>query len=172
MVQLWKHTSLPLARKLHAFQAIILSQVLHGLDTAWLNVSDRRKLDGFQCRCLRVILRIPPPYVSRVSNQTVLARAGAVKFFILLLRHQLILFGKVARAPDQDVLRQLTFCPGCLDLAANRFIRRVGRPRNEWASCLLKEAIGIAGSQAALEIMVQRPAEWKAAVWRHCSQPR
>ena len=58
IVQLWKHTSLTLARKLDAFRAIILSQVLHGLETAWFNVSDKRKRDGFECRCLRVILGI------------------------------------------------------------------------------------------------------------------
>ena len=42
----------------------------------------------------------------------------------LLVRYQLVFFGKVARAADEDVLRKLTFCPGSLDLAANRFIRR------------------------------------------------
>ena len=86
--------------------------MLHGLNTAWLNVSDKRKLDGFQCRCLRVILRIAPSLISRVSNKTVLDRAGALKLSTLLLRHQPMLFGKVARAPDEDVLRKLTFCPG------------------------------------------------------------
>ncbi len=149
-----------------------MSQILHGLDTAWLNVSDKRKLDGFQCRCLRVILGIAAPFISRVSNQTVLAKAGALKLSTMLLRHQLIFFGKVARAPDEDVLRELTFRSGSLDLAANRFIRRVGRPRNEWAACLLKEAVGITGNLAALDVLIRRPAEWKAAVWRHCSQPR
>ena len=75
----------------------------------------------------------------------------------LLVRYQLVFFGKVARAPDEDVLRKLTFCPGSLDLAANRFIRRVGRPRNEWAPCLLKEALRIVGSTAALETLIRRP---------------
>ena len=172
LVQLWKHTSLTLSKKLQAFSSIILSQVLHGLNTAWLNVSDQRKLDGFQCRCLRVILRIAPSFVSRVSNKTVLDKAGALKLSTLLLRYQLMLFGKVVRAPDEDVLRNLTFCPGSLDLAANRFIRRVGRPRNEWAPCLLKEALRMAGSSAALQLLIRRPEEWKRVVWRHCSQPR
>ena len=171
LVQLWKHTALTLAWKLRAFSAIIASQVLHGLSTAWLNVSDRRKLDGFQARCLRVILRIEPSFISRTSNQSVLQLAGATKISLLLLRQQLVFFGKVARSPDDDVLRRLTFCAGSLDLVASRFIRRVGRPRNEWASCLLKLALQITGSMESLEKAVQKPSEWKAVVSRVCALP-
>ena len=61
-----------------------------------------RRIDGFQCRCLRVILKIACPFVSRVSNEEVLDRAGAVTLSTLLLRHQLMFFGEVARADDED----------------------------------------------------------------------
>ena len=172
LVQLWKHTTLTLAWKLQAFHAIIVAQALHGLSTAWLNASDRRKLDGFQARCLRIILQVAPSFISRISNQTVLDRAGAVKLSTLLLRHQLLFFGKVARASDVDVLRQLTICRGSLDLVADRFVRRVGRPRNEWASCLYKEALKLAGGSVFLQRVIQRPVDWKAMVSRYCAQPR
>ena len=50
-----------------------------------------------------------------------------------LLKHQMLLYGRVARSPDTDPLRNLTFVPGGLEPATARYIRRVGRPRNEWA---------------------------------------
>ena len=53
-----------------------------------------------------------------------------------LLKKQLILYGKVARAPDGDVLRVLTFCDGSLRPASDWQFRRVGRPRHEWAKQL------------------------------------
>ncbi len=37
---------------------------------------------------------------------------------------------------------------------------------------MYKEAVRISGSIAALEALIQRPAEWKALVWWHCSQAR
>ena len=77
--QLWKHTSLPRAHKLQILQSNIASLVLSGLDTMWFDARQQRQLDGFQARCLRDILKIPHPYLSRVSNKAVLEGAGWTK---------------------------------------------------------------------------------------------
>ena len=62
------HSTLNLKRKLHIYYACIVSKLLYGLHTTWLNVTERRRLDGFHTRCLRRILGISAAYYSRVSN--------------------------------------------------------------------------------------------------------
>ena len=110
--RLWKHTSLSRARKLQILQAVITSRLLYSLGSAWLNVAELRRLNGFQCRCLCPILGIKQSFVSRISNSSVLQQSGQIPYGRQLLRQQLLLFGRVARAPATDPLRRLTFVPG------------------------------------------------------------
>ena len=72
----WKHAALTRKRKLEVFDSVVVSRLLYGLSSAWLNAADIRRLNGFHCRCLRVILGIQPSFVSRISNQKVLREAG------------------------------------------------------------------------------------------------
>lgn len=118
--QLWGHTSLPTSRKLQVLHAAIISRLLYALEGAWLNVAERRRLDGFFCRCLRVVFGIRPTFVSRISNATVLQRAGQGKLSQILLKRQLLLYGKVVRALPDDPGRNLTFIPGTRTAATNR----------------------------------------------------
>ena len=171
LAQLWKHTSLPLRRKIEIFQAVITSQVMYGLSSAWLTIADQRRLDGFQARCLRVLLRVAPSFVSRVSNKTVLAKAQQIPYTRQLLQQQLRLFGKVARAADSDILRMLTFAPGTLEPVLNSYVRKVGRPRHEWAPLLIREALKFTSTHANLGRIVKQAPLWESAVSRHCRQP-
>jgi hypothetical protein len=75
LCRVWRHSSLSRRRKLELFASLIESRLLYGLTGAWLRVAERRRLDGFHARCLRQILKIPPAYFSRISNQKVLASA-------------------------------------------------------------------------------------------------
>ena len=165
--QLWKHTSLALSRKLEVFHAAIVSLLLYGLNTVWLNARQQRQLNGFQARCLRDMMRIPHPYFSRVSNKTVLERSGQTALTTELLRSQLIMFGRVARAPDDDTRRRLTFCPGSLRPTTCRHLRRVGRPRHEWASQLLDVAVRTWGSLARVEQLATHMILWEIEVKKH-----
>jgi hypothetical protein len=163
--RLWKHTRLSRARKLQILQSVITSRLLYSLSSAWLNVAELRRLNGFQCRCLRVVLGIKPSFISRVSNGSVLQQAGQVAYGRQLLRQQLLLFGRVARAPSTDPLRRITFVPGSLHPATGHYVRRVGRPRNEWAVMLEREARKV---HASFNQMVHNELEWKIAVYGYC----
>ena len=161
--RLWKHTYLSSKRKLQIFQAVVAPKLLYSLTTVWLSAAQRRRIDGFQARCLRRILRVPVAFVSRVSNAAVLEKAAQVTFSSQLLRHQLYYFGNVARAPDVDPRRAATFVPGTLEPRNGRFIRRIGRPRSEWGSMLLKEANKASGREC-LDTAVLDEASWKHKV--------
>ena len=165
--RLWNHASLQRDRKIRIYHAVVISGLLYGLSTAWLNVAELRRLNGFHCRCLRRILNIKASYVSRVSNASVLEQAGENPLASQLLQQQLLLYGWLVRAPENDPLRTLTFAPGTTDLVTNLFIRRVGRPRNEWAVMLQRECWKMCPSFNRT-IHIER--EWRRAVYEHCSR--
>ena len=74
----------------------------------------RRKIDGFQNRCLRVIWGIKPAFVSRVSNAKVLEVTGEKPLTQILEKQQLLLYGRAARQADNSLMRESVFCPGSL----------------------------------------------------------
>ena len=125
-------------------------------------------LGGFQARCLRNILRIRPSYTSLASNKTVLEKAQQQPFTTQLLQQQLLLYGKVGREEDGNLLRDITFCPHSLRAATDRYIRRTGRPRNEWTKQVWKVAMGIARDKP-LEELVASAAAWEIMVRKYCS---
>ena len=126
--RVWGHTGISQARKLQIFNACVVSKLLYGLDAIWMNKCARRRLDGFQARCLRRITGVPPSFVSRVSNDEVRRRAeGQPRLSTTLLKRQLHLMGRAAR--DQaGVLPRTTFQPGTFNLQCPH-CRCVGRPR-------------------------------------------
>ena len=167
LARLWNHSFLPLRRKLQIFGAIISSRLLYGLASAWLNVAELRRLDGFQARCLRKMLRVSPAFISRVSNKSILGRSGARAYSAQLLQQQMLFLGKVARSSQTSLMRTLTFDNVMLRPLGDCYVRRCGRPRNEWASMLLREALKMCGSQREMERKISDPVVWEAAVWRH-----
>ena len=159
LTRLWSHTSIPRRRKVEVFQATIMTGLMYGLSTLWLNVGDQRRLDCFQARCLRRCLGIKPSFLSRVSNQTVLREAAQMPSTRHLLKQQLLLYGKVARAPEDDPLRQLTFCPESLQPATSRYVSKRGRPKSEKATKVELEAAKIARGER-LKPLVMNESAW------------
>ena len=51
------------------YNVIIVAQLIYGLNTAQLTPAMLKRLDAFQMRGLRYILKIEHSYYSRVSNQ-------------------------------------------------------------------------------------------------------
>jgi len=160
--KLWNHAAVSLQDKLRIFKGLIESKLLYGLATVCLTVAQVRHLDGFQARCLRQILRIQPAFLSRVSNDKVLERAGVPKASATLLSMQLLHLGKVIRAPEGSVLKAVSFIPGTLHTAADRYVRRVGRPRKEWITSVLPHALQQTNGDTQRLIQLTRTAsEWK-----------
>ena len=98
---------------------------------------DRSHLNAFQCYCLRRILRIPPSFVSRISNAEVLGRSRQIQYSALLEQRQIRLYQKVQSMPVENMLRRLV-----CDLNGNPkqwHVRRSrGRPQQRWAQSVFK----------------------------------
>ena len=146
---------------------MIVSRLLYSLSSDWLNVAEIRRLNGFQARCLRCILHIKAAFYSRISNVNVLAAAGQTLVGRQLLRQQLSLYGRVARAPRDDYLRKLTFtsAPGSLQPLVDKYIRRRGRPRNEWTRMVQRESWRMHPDADRLVHDLRR---WHSSVEQYC----
>ena len=170
LARIWSHASVRIRRKLEILGSCVVSMLLYGLHTAYLNRAELQRLDGFYARCLRRVLRIPPAYYSRVSNETVLNRARRSKLSTRLQRQQLLYLGSVARRDDDDPVRCCVFQPGGVALRKKGKMKQ-GRPRKSWSDETLKTAIEAAGSLEAFQsLMAPTPrAEeaWRSKVRRY-----
>ena len=162
--RLWSHTSLHVSRKIQIFNAVIISRLLYGIASAWLNASEVRRLNGFQSRCLRKILGIQPAFFSRISNAVVLSQAAQKPYGQLLLRQQLVLFGKVARASSENPLRYLSFVGDSFRPLADCFICKQGRPCNDWTRMVLNEALRLTGSTEHLTGLIGDSRAWRSYI--------
>ena len=160
----WKRSSIHAIRKIEVFQSLITTKVMYSLSTAWLNKAERRRLDGFQARCLRKILNIPPAFVCRISNKSVLDKSGQTPYTLQLLRHQLLWFGKVGRAPNHDFTRMLTFQNDTVRSATISLKRRRGRPNNDWATCLYERISPYFTSDVSIMEHARDPQKWEAFI--------
>ena len=114
--------------------ACVVSKLLYSLDCECLRAADRRRLDAFHCRSLRVICNIPHSMLSHVSNVEVLATANVSPLTSILDRRQLILFGHIVALPDTSKLRESLLIPGTMELQQLHNGRKRGRPRLNWAT--------------------------------------
>ena len=161
LTKVWRHSTLNRDRKLKVFSSLIESKLFYGLPSGCLSASDSRRLDGFQCRCLRQILGIPPAFLSRVSNECVFQAAAQTRASVLLQQRQLSLLGDVLRAPQTDPISYLSFTPGTAQPAVSRYARRVGRPHKEWVPTVLQKVYSLTGGHSKLAEQCLDERGWK-----------
>ena len=159
--RVWRRSCLSCKRKVHILHALVFSKLLYGLSTGCLSIAQQRKINGFQARCLRAILRIPPAFLSRISNAEVLRRAGSPKLLTDTIKDvQVAQLGRVLRSSPQQPLRKAA-CAHGLSPVVSHYIRRVGRPRREWVPTVLEEAQRRCSGRGDLEILASDQKTWK-----------
>ncbi len=166
--KIWSHSDVTLHRKYQLYMSCIVSKLLYGLQTGWFSKNQRRKLDGFHARALRQIVGIRPSFLSRVSNESILSRFGAIKLSSLLLEQQLLLFGKIARMDGENPIRQLIFKESSLQLMQANFKRRRGRPRASWAVELQRHVSSAVQSESSISESILNEKEWRRMVRQYC----
>ena len=155
-----KHASLTQVRKLELYKALVESRLLYSLCALCLTVAELRRLDGFQNKCLRVVLGIKPSFVSRVRNVDVLQQARHLSASMLLQKQQLQLLGKILRTPEGHPLRIACFIRGSLRLVTDEYIRRRGRPRKEWVPTVMANAMRLFGSPEKVQQSASNKYVW------------
>ena len=161
-----RYSNVSIGRKLRIFKSCVVTVLMYGLRTIWLGAPSRRRLDGFQARCIRTILKVPAAYVSRVTNATVRERAGVTPLSSELLQQQLILFFNIA-VRETGSSRNAVLSLGSVALVEAHGRRSRGRPWHTWADQVRKRAVTIAGGEARLSDILGDEALWKFLVSEH-----
>jgi hypothetical protein len=151
LAAVWSHAGIFKHRKVQIFCACVLTKLLFSLETAAVTTTTAARLDAFQARCLRRILKIPPAYVSRVSNEEVRLRARTEQVSQLLRRRQQLFYVTLVLKADADPVRQRILMPGSVVPRQVAFRRRRGRPRLSWTAQAFQGALATAGSKEKLE---------------------
>ena len=134
---LWSHANITRHRKLEIYLSCITSKIMYSLESLWLLQTDRARIDAFHYQCLRRILRIPPSFISRVSNETVLNLSWQTSMTALLPNRQKLLYKKIQSLPEGDSLKRLVCNEGGTPMEWS-LNRRRGRPRQMWAQSVYK----------------------------------
>jgi hypothetical protein len=132
--------------------------------TLILTAAQKRKINGFQNRCLRKIVGVLPSYVSRVSNAIVLTRAAHPPATDLLRKKRLQLFGKIRRVDAQHPLKRACFIPGTFVPVTEQYVRRVGRPSKEWVREVIQDTTSLFGSMESASASAQNKASWNSVL--------
>ena len=136
-------------RKLQVYSAVIRSKLMYGLETAMMNKSVLSRLDAFQMKGLRKIMKMQHTYYNRAhTNQYVLDCAAAelgslddplIQPLSQYHRQQrLKLLAKLITLRHKDPAAKASFDPETLQ-PYHYGKKRVGRPRLNWVECTMED---------------------------------
>ena len=171
LARVWSHAGLSTARKVLIYNACIVSKLLYGVQTMWLNKAEVQRLDAFHYKCLRRCLGIPHSYISHITNEYVLQQAGGVTLSKRVLAQQLDMYARYARMGNSAVTRQYVFEADSFEPRSWPGPKRKGRPRSSWVKNVHELAVSIADNsihrlQQLLADTPQAHKEWRACVHR------
>ena len=140
----WLHSVCPTRFKLQVQDAEIRSKLLYGLESAELNDAEVQKLDVFQLKGLRQILRKDTTYVNRANTNKVIYEEANTHlnkntnntkniqpYSEVYHTRKLEMYVQILNSPDDDPIKQTTMD---VDTLTSRTTskRRPGRPKRDW----------------------------------------
>ena len=151
----WNKAQNTIQWKIRVFESILKSKILYGLECIQLTASDVSKINSFQMKGIRRILKIPPPHIDRTyTNQKVLDilrttyQKDTEKFSTTWKKRKVKLLGHILRTNHNDPMRQVIFEP--YTFATRHEYRRPGKPRASWLQETFKDAFSAIGETGKL----------------------
>ncbi len=144
--------------KINMYHALVFSVLLYGSEAWSTTLADRRRLDVFDIRCQRRLLRVF--WQQHISNRSIRERIKQPTASYLLRQRRLRWFGHLLRMPSSlPVRRDYDFNPDI-----HGWKRPRGRPKTKWADSI-KHDLHSAGLDTAnaSQMVCDRP-QWKAFV--------
>ena len=144
----WNKSPSSMKWKIIVYDAVIVTKLLYGLASVPLTRADCNKIDAFQMRGLRKILKIKHPYWSRVSNNQILRIANEKldkkdneiqRLSQRLIKKQITLYAHILRESEEDPMKKISINENGSRVKAD--FRRAGRPRTKWHDTVRKRII-------------------------------
>ena len=135
----WSDSGCALTWKLRVFDAIVLPVLFYGLEGVVFTKALEARVDYFQSKCLRNILKVGAAYYSRVSSKDILNQASQALHGVdnklrpvskVISDRAITLLGHLIRADNNDQMRKVAI--DAEFIRVERYKRRVGRPRFYW----------------------------------------
>ena len=128
-------------KKSRIYHACIVPKLMYGLQSCWLNQAELKRLDAFHYKCMRCIFKIPHSYISRVTNHDVGVQSNSIRLSLQLLKHQMMLYGRISVLHASHVLRKSTLNADSPTPFSIQGKRQRGRPRAQWANCVFNHVM-------------------------------
>ena len=161
----WAAREIGRRTKIRLFKTLVRPVLLYGCETWKITKADERRLNSFQCQCLRRILRIR--WQQRISNNRVVEMADINNISCEIWRRRWYWLGHILRKEDEnDCLTALGWTP--------EGRRARGRPKTTWRRTVEKErekagwrSWNVARAEARNREDWQMSTTALCAYWRH-----
>ena len=158
--RIWQSHDISIHTKIRLYKALIWPIALYGCESWTLKKVDERKLEAFEMKGLRMILRVS--WTSKRTNDWVSDKAGVDRNILFTVRkRKMEYFGHLMRKEGECLEKQMI--QGTLSGSRKR-----GRPRIRWFDNICEWMKMEAGS---IMRMTSRRDEWRAAV-HEAAKPR
>lgn len=153
---LWKDHSISLATKMGVYSTSVLSALLYSSETWALTKTNEKRLDSFDQRCLRKIMRVN--WTMKVTNEEIRRKAGRPALSQVIKNHRLRWLGHVLRMSESRIPKQL------LKWRPTHGKRRRGRPRLRWEDIIMKDIQEWDLDMKSAEVTAQDRSSWMRLV--------
>ena len=120
---IFKSRDITLPTKVRLVKAMVFPVVMYGCESQTVKKAERQRIDAFELRCWRRLLRVP--WTARRSNQCILKEISpGISLEGMILKQKVQYFGHLMRRVDS--LEKTLMLGGIWGR------RRTGRPRMSW----------------------------------------